>query len=82
VRLLLPFIKGGWEGFKNVIPVSQHSNHRICLNLHLLVIKESITEQTYASENLPEPLFSKEGEFPLFAVRRSASNCGEGGKRG
>ena len=36
----------------------------------------------YVFENLPEPLFSKEGEFPLFAVRRSASDCGEGGTRG
>jgi hypothetical protein len=27
------------------------------------ITKESIIEKTYSSENLPSPLFSKEGEF-------------------
>jgi hypothetical protein len=27
------------------------------------ITKESIIEQTYCSENLPQPLFAKEGKF-------------------
>jgi hypothetical protein len=35
--------------------------------------KESIIKQTYCSENLPQPLFAKEGKFLLFV---------KGGKEG
>ena len=35
--------------------------------------KESIIEKTYGCENLPQPLFAKEGEFPPFV---------KGGKEG
>ena len=37
------------------------------------VTKESITDQTYCSENLPQPLFAKEGKFLPFV---------KGGKEG
>jgi hypothetical protein len=37
------------------------------------IAKESIIEQTYCSENLPFPLFTKEGEFLPFV---------KGGKEG
>jgi hypothetical protein len=37
------------------------------------IAKESIIEQTYCSENLPCPLFAKEGEFLPFV---------KGGKEG
>jgi len=37
------------------------------------VTKESIIEQTYCSENLPQPLFTKEGKFLPFV---------KGGKEG
>jgi hypothetical protein len=32
-----------------------------------MVTKESVFEKTYRSENLPQPLFAKEGKFLPFA---------------
>jgi len=39
--------------------------------------KESIIEKTYSSENLPQPLFAKEGEFLPF-VKPACRQAGEG----
>jgi hypothetical protein len=36
------------------------------MDLCIIIIKVSITEQKYCSENLPQSLFTKEGEFLLF----------------
>jgi hypothetical protein len=48
------------------------------------VTKESITDQTYCSENLPQPLFAKEGKFLPFAAgpRGPLARRVKGGKEG
>jgi len=43
------------------------------LQPYFTITKESIIEKTYSSENLPQPLFAKEGEFLPFV---------KGGKEG
>jgi hypothetical protein len=45
----------------------ENTRHRVYpLKAEAQVAKESIIEKTYFSENLPYPLFSKEGKFLPF----------------
>jgi hypothetical protein len=50
------------------------------LQPYFTITKESIIEKTYSSENLPQPLFAKEGEFLPFV--KSVRLATEGGKEG
>jgi hypothetical protein len=50
------------------------------MDLCIIITEVSITEQKYCSENLLQPLFTKEGEIPPF--RKACLPVGRGGKEG